>query len=96
METKHTPGPWRVLAHGGATYEVESHTQTESHGIDCNGFPCAWADHTEATARLIAAAPDLLRELLRLTDIVVAHADILDCDAAIDAATAAIAKATQA
>lgn len=95
MNTKHTPGPWRVLAHGGATYEVESHTHTESRGIDCNGMPCQWSDHTEATARLIAAAPELL-EALYMTRRQLAKLSFKDGEisAAIEAAYRAIAKAT--
>ena len=63
MKTQHIPGPWRVTAHGGGEYTVEAHTETVATSVDETGEECAWAEHTEANARLIAAAPDLLEAL---------------------------------
>lgn len=51
MSTEHTPGPWRVSADGN---DVEN--------VSGAGVCTMYADETEqANARLIAAAPDLLR-----------------------------------
>lgn len=63
-ETKHTPGPWESWPHNRARHPVHS------YGISAEGgLPCDVADvidfdgspgESEANARLIAAAPDLL------------------------------------
>ena len=73
MTTKHTPGPWYV---GSGTYEgrniysVASVTDDEGFtyqpivaSAEDDGIKC-W----DANARLIAAAPDLLDELLSVLD----------------------------
>ena len=66
IETKHTPRPWRVQA-TGHSFVVEEHTHTEAISVDANGNPCRWSEYTEANARLIAAAPELLEALQRLS-----------------------------
>ena len=66
IETKHTPWPWRVQA-TGHSFVVEEHTHTEAISVDENGNPCRWSEYTEANARLIAAAPELLEALQRLS-----------------------------
>jgi hypothetical protein len=61
--SNHTPGPWRVIGLGYAIYQVEKHTETASFS--------SFSEQSEANARLIAAAPDLLEALQGLlTDIV--------------------------
>ena len=62
METKHTPGPWTVRDHGGCM-EVETRDETLVHFGELSlGGP----DHdlALANARLIAAAADMLAELI--------------------------------
>ena len=66
IETHHTPGPWRVQA-TGHSFVVEAHTHTEAISVDENGNPCRWSEYNEANARLIAAAPELLEALQRLS-----------------------------
>ena len=66
IETHHTPGPWRVQA-TGHSFVVEAHTHTEAISVDANGNPCRWSEYNEANARLIAAAPELLEALQRLS-----------------------------
>jgi len=63
MKTKHTPGPWREgsTAHSkwveaGAVRICQVDTEEENAGINFY--------ESEANARLIAAAPDLLASLL--------------------------------
>lgn len=63
---QHTPGPWRVQA-TGHSFVVEAHTHTEAISVDANGNPCRWSEYNEANARLIAAAPELLEALQRLS-----------------------------
>ena len=75
----HTAGPWRVNPGAG-----------EVRGGDWNVIVADVA--SDADARLIAAAPDLLDAVVRLLD-AVARGD--HKAKAIDAARAAIAKATE-
>jgi len=80
-ETKHTPGPWEVVHHGNGTGSREWAVCPKGslQGI------AIWL--TEADARLMAAAPDLLEALqgvLRVADRKTVE---------FDAARAAIAKA---
>lgn len=56
MNTKHTPGPWRVTRHNSKLIKVESNNR-----VICDGF-----SNEVANASLIAASPDLL-EALTLT-----------------------------
>jgi hypothetical protein len=58
MNTQHTPGPWKTWPsiHNGQTYIVKGDYTSKDNGC------IAHAD-TEANARLIAAAPDLLEAL---------------------------------
>lgn len=67
MSAKHTPGPWSQGTVGegrecvwlnGRTQEARGYDR-EQEWIDCN---------TEANARLIAAAPELLEALIELAD----------------------------
>lgn len=74
----HTPGPWRINPGAG-----------EVRGADWNVIVADVG--SDADARLIAAAPDLLDACVRLLD-AVARGD--HKAKAIDAARAAVAKAT--
>ena len=97
METKHTPGPWRVQA-TGHSFVVEAHTHTEVISVDANGNPCRWSEYNEANARLIAAAPELLEALQALLgweEAEIKHFEATGPDDWImEIARAAIAKAT--
>lgn len=70
MTTKHTPGPWVV---GPTDDTVVTHlgadgTRYEIAQIDGDyNQPETWPE-MEANARLIAAAPDLLEALKRITE----------------------------
>ena len=99
MKVGHTPEPWIALPFGDCAYEVMAPDGTVIAVID--GAPDESAV-LEASARLIAAAPELLAALLALADRV---AVVIESDAddgkpedaelrtAWDAAGVAIAKA---
>lgn len=89
MNTKHTPGPWKATP--CRVYAPETEDRLELRVTISGGN----RDDNRANARLIAAAPDLL-EALRglLPDAVGNHIGGPDTQARIDAARAAIAKAT--
>lgn len=55
MNTKHTPKPWIATAQPGQVVGVHTYTHQVMYGDDCIASLL-----TEADARLIAAAPDLL------------------------------------
>ena len=78
-----TQAPWRVIAHGDATYTVQEHTHSE---VDCGEY---YSTHTGATARLICAAPDMLQALEEADDVLTK----LGCDQTAQKVRAAIAKA---
>lgn len=64
MTNKHTPGPWQWEKRGGAFRAIEgpsgpSVAVTEEYAGD------AWIDVSEANARLIAAAPEMLEALIQ-------------------------------
>jgi hypothetical protein len=88
--SKHTPGPWEY-AHSWV--QTADHKKTPIANFN---FHAA----TEANARLIAAAPDLLQALLNLVGTMCAadgsdmEADLDAIDARVGDARAAIAKAT--
>ena len=91
--SKHTPGQWKTWPsiHNGQTYIVKGDYTSKDNGC------IAHAD-TEANARLIAAAPDLLEALqvfLNWSDSVYYGEDTSrELVKAKDKARAAIAKAT--
>lgn len=63
---KHTPGPWQV--DGDRNQSEMIIRQASSHGrIAYMEFTTGYADADEANARLIAAAPELLEALERLS-----------------------------
>lgn len=75
METKHTPGPWKLRKplHPGSHYRFEV-LKADRNGIykpyvaDVRSMDSNGDDNSEANARLIAAAPDLLAALEALTE----------------------------
>ena len=109
MESKHTPGPWwlGVSEHGRHFRAVDA----KGHGelatvvwlMDDDDLYCAPSPECEANARLIAAAPDLLEALIKVTTTLAwnAHGEcraihdgpIMPSSQAIEVARAAIAKA---
>ncbi len=64
MKTKHTPGPWKIAQQykDEANYPIGSYRigTDKRDGHDVAVVQCVYK---EANARLIAAAPDLLRAL---------------------------------
>lgn len=71
-EAKHTPGPWVIGkkpdAHCRIYAPSETHAIARTYGPDLNGIGvCALTGPlNEADARLIAAAPDLLKAITDL------------------------------
>lgn len=94
-------GPWLVQADGNGSFIVQEHTHTESYAVDEDGQKCRWSQYTEAKARLIAAAPDLLEALEKIIEMNrqwaldqygdATKAENMEC---VRVARAAIAKAT--
>jgi hypothetical protein len=84
--SKHTPAPWKTWPsiHNGQTYIVKGDYTSKDNGC------IAHAD-TEANARLIAAAPDLLAALEAISN---PWLDDFSRGNAMKKARAAIAKAT--
>ena len=98
---KHTPGPWEVadLPHS-IVVRTESPNKTPygaSRYAAIGGFDRSDPDQLDealANARLIAAAPDLLKALKWLAVCVKRPGPHMDAVAALEKADAAIAKAT--
>lgn len=65
--SKHTPGPWYVGCEDENTGEIE--VVSEDRPYICLVFPGAIDEVTPANARLIAAAPDLLKALKGLSSL---------------------------
>jgi len=112
-ETKFTPGPWEVKTMGHQTLGVEWISSPHGDKIaDCAqlskydaGLRCFCIrpelDEISANARLIAAAPDLLKALQSFVEMYVVFGNCGDCgnwdpetEKEVIAARAAIAKAT--
>ena len=74
METKHTPGPWELeeweFDYGptGDFSIYQSRSKTPRMPIACVQLPFH-GKRTEANARLIAAAPELLEAAIELKDV---------------------------
>lgn len=108
MSTQHTPGPWSFRETGeGHKYAKEWREINPGIVGPASYTTNKWGEPeetigvriTEANARLIAAAPDLLAELKAITEIIEAAKDSNDGIEALEAfscnrAHAAIAKAT--
>jgi hypothetical protein len=68
MNTEHTPGPWRV---GNGSFVISDHPApgiTGSDDVHHYGGHLICESVSQANARLIAAAPDLLEALKILSD----------------------------
>ena len=93
MEHKHTPGPWESMPVDAGIHRFGIICANDPLGTSANDIAAVWLrggqQKTEANARLIAAAPDLLEAL----QAVVRVADRSTVE--FDAARAAIAKATR-
>jgi hypothetical protein len=96
MQAKHTPGPWRAVAdeqvpERGAVY-VEGPEGWADHAIcDCE-YSQEGVERDEANARLIAAAPDMLKVLHAIANVNAKYGSSLDTDI-VKGVHAAIAKA---
>lgn len=74
MKTKHTPGPWKSKEENSLTIKT---TEIFTNSVDVTNIsePIMRIRHNEeklsesiANAKLIAAAPDLLQALIKLSD----------------------------
>ena len=96
MSTKHTPAPWRIewgMSQGGDGHHVCDASDMGPLSIIASVHFHDDADgETKANARLIAAAPDLLAALRGLLDY--GSLGAYGRAAAVNAALAAVAKAT--
>ena len=98
MSTQHTPGPWILTTEPTEVEGVNVHFSIDSHThiSICGGQSqehmkdAIYEDECRANARLIAAAPELLEALKELVEYMAAAG----FDVSLDAARAAIAKAT--
>ena len=89
MKTKHTPGPWYALSEGVTDAAIGYRAIIDAHGYTvCNPSPMG-----EANARLIAAAPELLRALEFAKNELHYHPATRNSEA-LEVVRAAIAKAT--
>ena len=104
MGSKHTPGPWKATKFNPATGEIDDCYLYVEPGIAVIERKVKGHDqHDIANARLIAAAPDLLEALIKVTATLAwnAHGEcraihdgpIMPSSQAIEVARAAIAKA---
>ena len=68
--SKHTPGPWKLFQVGDAIEHLCPATQDGASilTITQEGNTAFAAVFNDADARLIAVAPDLLAELVKITD----------------------------
>ncbi len=95
METKHTPGPWKVLPESEASNPfIVASSETGLSVADCY---CPIGGNNQANARLIAAAPELLEALRRIDTGQEMTGNFAHADTVLryqEIARAAIAKAT--
>lgn len=63
MSATHTPGPWYAIEYAGM-WGIQS---VDEYSQDNNLLDMENDDRAEANAKLIAAAPDLLEALVKLT-----------------------------
>lgn len=96
MTDKHTPGPWKAVPHGSRIYGPDGYE------LAATSYEWQRTSTTEANARLIAAAPDMLAALLTCIDMLqdcLQHSDNDTADmidTVLQSAQSAIDKATQA
>ena len=90
----HTPGPWYVKRQedldpsgNGYVWAVKGKPESDKHYVQNPAYA-----NSEANARLIAAAPDLLAALQEWTSMAV-NSGLEGCDEILEQAEAAIAKA---
>lgn len=84
----HTPGPWTYDEESNEVYRLDSAGHVEACLCEIRGEP-NWRDN----ARLIAAAPDLLKALQKLVKAMGYHVPIHEYHRALDTAREAIRKA---
>lgn len=88
--TQHTPGPWHVDNYEPAFASHKTYIYSGTPGTSRTAVASIMRHaESEANARLIAAAPELLAALMLIT-----HNDTCNCDTC-GIARAAIAKAVQ-
>lgn len=87
MNTQHTPGPWVAVARTNAYIDIEA---PEQQGYSAKKVASTSLTNHEANARLIAAAPELLKAIEGLLNALPSATT----HPAIKAARAAISKAT--
>lgn len=97
MKTKHTPGPWQIEGVGNIR-TIFMATGTSAYPVavvEVDKLKRFGSGDLDATASLIAAAPEMLGALLRLRNMLILNQDFLHKyqDTA-DLMNAAIAKAT--
>lgn len=63
MMVKHTPGPWAITDHNEAGDFYIGRTDAPEYVAIVTGGPFLAAEITQANARLIAAAPEMLAAL---------------------------------
>jgi hypothetical protein len=75
MEAKHTPGPWEISSIDGRTIGpvAYTHTDPEVRAIEIPQMKAVAVvkeriEETEANARLISAAPEMLAMLIELNE----------------------------
>ena len=88
-----TPGPWEANFSFPGRDGIGDVWQIDADGHAVCTTQFCYAPNTEANARLIAAAPDLLEALLKARAALVGDPDSFDIDYAFDVMNAAIAKA---
>ena len=93
MRTNHTPGPWKTDGSGMSVYSANTRLDFAPIVAAAVGNEKSLAQ-LRADAQLIAAAPDLLEALTALIDMDVSYARGPRVQQAVEAAKAAIAKAT--
>lgn len=99
MTDKHTPGPWTAIELRGGQHHIVGTAFDDSVAVTC--YPFHGAPARAANARLIAAAPDLLAALRKVSTCLAAWMEIADPgdlreydDEALGEALAAINQAT--
>ncbi len=90
MSSKHTPGPWSWYTHNDHRVAIDGPGGAEVARAEEYGAS-AWIEVSEDDARLIAAAHELLENLIGCMEALASH--VPDC-VEVQCARAAIAKAT--
>lgn len=73
MEPKHTPAPWFIQGtyqnnSGASYYRIDAHIEKEGRYIANLVHVFGNDDESKATARLIAAAPEMYNKLKEISD----------------------------